>query len=131
MAAPYIYVIGNCVPYDIKTLREDATGAQMKMQADACAHQRAKSRKATLCSDILSQCSRVRSGWLQIGFCGGDNTGNEARNLQTRLLAVHAEPASVSDLKTETSVQRFRRRVRTDDLQVGVGSAPVVAGFKE
>ncbi len=47
MAAPYIYVIGNCVPYDIKTLREDATGAQMKMQADACAHQRAKSRKAT------------------------------------------------------------------------------------
>ena len=46
MAAPYIYVIGNCVPYDIKTLREDATGAQMKMQADACAHQRAKSRKA-------------------------------------------------------------------------------------
>ncbi len=113
MAAPYIYVIGNCVPYDIKTLREDATGAQMKMQADACAHQRAKSRKA------------------KIGFCGGDNTGNEARNLQTRLLAVHAEPASVSDLKTETSVQRFRRRVRTDDLQVGVGSAPVVAGFKE
>ena len=47
MAAPYIYVIGNCVPYDIKTLREDATGAQMKMQADACAHQRAKSRKAS------------------------------------------------------------------------------------
>ena len=53
MAAPYIYVIGNCVPYDIKTLREDATGAQMKMQADACAHQRAKSRKAILCSSSL------------------------------------------------------------------------------
>ena len=33
-----------------QTLREDATGAQVKMQADACAHQRAKSRKATLCS---------------------------------------------------------------------------------
>ena len=29
------YVIGNFVPYDIKTLREDATGAQVKMQADA------------------------------------------------------------------------------------------------
>ncbi len=43
------YVIGNFVPYDIKTLREDATDAQLKMQADACAHQRAKSRKATLC----------------------------------------------------------------------------------
>ena len=45
-------VIGNCVSYDTKTLREDATGAQMNMQADACAHQRAKSRKATLCSVI-------------------------------------------------------------------------------
>ena len=45
----FFYVIGNFVPYDIKTLREDATDAQLKMQADACAHQRAKSRKATLC----------------------------------------------------------------------------------
>ena len=43
------YVIGNFVPYDIITLCEDATGAQMKVQADACAHQRAKSRRATLC----------------------------------------------------------------------------------
>ena len=60
-----------------------------------------------------------------------DCTHDEKENLQTRLLAVHAEPASVSNLKTETSVQRFRRRVRTDDLQVGVGSAPVVTGFKE
>ena len=50
------YVIGNFVSYDIKTLREDATGAQMKMQADACAHQRAKSRKATLCSSSRSTC---------------------------------------------------------------------------
>ena len=40
MAAPYIYVIGNCVPYDIKTLREDATGAQMKMQAKRSARMR-------------------------------------------------------------------------------------------
>ena len=48
----FFCVIGNCVSYDTKTLREDATGAQMNMQADACAHQRAKSRKATLCSVI-------------------------------------------------------------------------------
>ena len=43
-------VIGNFVSYYIKTLREDATGAHLKVQADACAHQRAKSRNAALCS---------------------------------------------------------------------------------
>ena len=43
------YVIGNFVPYYIKTLREDATGAHLRMQADACAHQRAKSLNAALC----------------------------------------------------------------------------------
>ena len=45
-------VIGNFVSYYIKTLREDATGAHLKVQADACAHQRAKSRNAALCSLI-------------------------------------------------------------------------------
>jgi hypothetical protein len=55
----FFYVIGNFVSYDIKTLREDATGAQMKMQADACAHQRAKSRKSTLCY-MTNECRNFR-----------------------------------------------------------------------
>ena len=59
MICQLFYVIGNCVPYDIKTLREDATGAQMKMHADACAHQRAKSRKATLCY-MTNECRNFR-----------------------------------------------------------------------
>ena len=53
MICRLFYVIGNCVPYDIKTLREDATGAQMKMQADACAHQRAKSQMNAEISDYI------------------------------------------------------------------------------
>ncbi len=32
----FFYVIGNFVSYYIKTLREDATGAHLKVQADAC-----------------------------------------------------------------------------------------------
>ena len=39
------YVIGNCFLLHKKRSAMDATGAQMYMQAKACAHQRAKSCK--------------------------------------------------------------------------------------
>ena len=90
MAAPYIYVIGNCVPYDIKTLREDATGAQMKMQADACAHQRAKSRKATLCSQRVAKRLFVLTYYLNVpaseaGGCKSDSAAETIRAMKREI----------------------------------------------
>ena len=87
MAAPYIYVIGNCVPYDIKTLREDATGAQMKMQADACAHQRAKSRKATYDIKTLREDATGAQMKMQADACAHQRAKSRKATLCSDILS--------------------------------------------
>ena len=70
--ADIFHIIGNSFEFPIiqKHSVQDATGAQMNMQANACAHQRAKSCCATLCSMQIS--AHPRGAFISVGDCNPD-----------------------------------------------------------